>query len=37
MQIARGEAGDELAWIQQNRELVARQLQDAGFVFGATR
>jgi hexulose-6-phosphate isomerase len=35
MQIARSEAGQELAWIRQNRELVVNQLHDAGFVFGA--
>ncbi len=37
MQIARGEAGKELAWIRHNRELVLSQLQAAGFVFGANR
>ena len=37
MQIARGEAGKELAWIQHNREFVLNQLQAAGFVFGANR
>jgi hexulose-6-phosphate isomerase len=37
MQIARGEAGKELAWIWHNRELVLSQLQAAGFVFGANR
>ncbi|HEY6301835.1 MAG TPA: TIM barrel protein [Terriglobales bacterium] len=37
MQIARGEAGKELAWIQHNRELVLGQLQAAGFMFGANR
>ena len=37
MQIARGEAGKEPAWIRQNRELVLNQLQAAGFFFGADR
>jgi hexulose-6-phosphate isomerase len=37
MQIARGEAGKELGWIRQNRELVLSQLQAAGFPFGAGR
>jgi hexulose-6-phosphate isomerase len=37
MQIARGEAGKELGWIRQNRELVLGQLQAAGFVAGAGR
>jgi L-ribulose-5-phosphate 3-epimerase len=37
MQIARGEAGKELAWIRHNRDLVLGQLQVAGFVFGANR
>jgi hexulose-6-phosphate isomerase len=37
MQIARGEAGGELAWIRDNRERVLNQLQAAGFVPGATR
>ena len=37
MQIARGEVGKELAWIQQNRKLVGIQLQAAGFVLGAGR
>ncbi|MGA2236396.1 MAG: sugar phosphate isomerase/epimerase family protein [Terriglobales bacterium] len=37
MQIARGDAGKELAWIRHNRELVLSQLQAAGFVFGANR
>ncbi len=35
MQMARGEAGKEPAWIRSNRELVLRQLQAAGFVLGA--
>jgi hexulose-6-phosphate isomerase len=37
MQIARSGAGQELAWIQQNRELVVNLLRDAGFVAGASR
>lgn len=37
MQIARGEAGKELAWIRHNREIVLNQLQAAGFVLGADR
>jgi L-ribulose-5-phosphate 3-epimerase len=37
MQIARGEAGQELPWIRQNREIVVKQLRDAGFVVGANR
>ncbi len=37
MQIARSEAGQELAWIRQNRENVVGQLRDAGFAVGATR
>jgi hexulose-6-phosphate isomerase len=37
LQIARGEAGKELAWIRQNRELVLSQLQAAGFDVGAKR
>ncbi len=37
MQIARGEAGQELAWIRHNRELVLTQLQAAGFVPGTNR
>jgi L-ribulose-5-phosphate 3-epimerase len=37
MQIARGEAGKELAWIRHNREVVLNQLQAAGFAFGANR
>jgi L-ribulose-5-phosphate 3-epimerase len=37
MQIARGEAGKEPAWIRHNRELVLSQLQAAGFVVGANR
>jgi hexulose-6-phosphate isomerase len=35
MQVARGEAGKELGWIRQNRELVLNQLQAAGFASGA--
>jgi L-ribulose-5-phosphate 3-epimerase len=35
MQIARAEAGKELAWIRHNRELILSQLREAGFVFGA--
>jgi hexulose-6-phosphate isomerase len=35
MQIARGEAGKEAAWIRQNRELVCGYLQTAGFARGA--
>jgi L-ribulose-5-phosphate 3-epimerase len=34
MQIARGEPGMELDWIERNRELVLSQLQTAGFVPG---
>ena len=37
MQIARGDAGKELAWIRHNRDRVLSQLQAAGFVFGANR
>jgi L-ribulose-5-phosphate 3-epimerase len=37
MQIARGDAGQELAWIRHNRELVVSQLQAAGFEAGANR
>jgi hexulose-6-phosphate isomerase len=37
MQIARGEAGKEPAWIRHNRELVLSQLQAAGFALGANR
>jgi L-ribulose-5-phosphate 3-epimerase len=37
MQIARGEAGKELAWIRHNRELVLAQLRAAGFELGASR
>jgi len=37
MQIARGEAGKELAWIRHNRQLVLSQLQAAGFVSGAAQ
>jgi hexulose-6-phosphate isomerase len=37
MQVARGEAGKELAWIRHNRALVLNQLRDAGFVLGANR
>lgn len=37
MQIARGDAGKELAWICHNRELVLNQLQTAGFAVGANR
>ncbi len=37
MQIARGDAGKELAWIRHNREVVLSQLQAAGFVCGARR
>lgn len=35
MQIARGEAGKELAWIRHNRKLVLSHLHAAGFVVGA--
>jgi hexulose-6-phosphate isomerase len=35
LQIARAEAGNELAWMRRNRELVLNQLREAGFVFGA--
>lgn len=37
MQIARGEAGQELAWMQQNREIVMGQLRAAGFAAEASR
>jgi L-ribulose-5-phosphate 3-epimerase len=37
MQIARGDAGKELAWIRHNREIVRSQLQAAGFGWGANR
>ena len=37
MQIARGDARKELAWICHNRELVLNQLQTAGFAVGANR
>jgi L-ribulose-5-phosphate 3-epimerase len=37
MQIARGEPGEELAWIRHNRELVLAQLRAAGFELGANR
>jgi hexulose-6-phosphate isomerase len=37
MQIARGESGKELAWIQHNLQLVVSLLRAAGFVFGVTR
>jgi hexulose-6-phosphate isomerase len=37
MQIARGEAGKELGWIQHNREVVTGYLRAAGFACGATR
>jgi len=37
MQIARAEAGKELAWIRHNRELVLNQLHAAGFDVGANR
>jgi len=37
MQIARELPGMELDWITKNRELVAKQLQIAGFVTGANR
>jgi L-ribulose-5-phosphate 3-epimerase len=37
MQIARGDAGKELAWIRHNHELVLSQLQTAGFAVGANR
>jgi Putative L-xylulose-5-phosphate 3-epimerase len=37
MQIARGEPGQELAWVRHNRELVVSQLQEAGFAIGANR
>jgi hexulose-6-phosphate isomerase len=37
MQVARGEAGKEPAWIRHNRDLVLSQLETAGFVLGANR
>lgn len=37
MQIARSEAGQELAWIRHNLELVLSQLEAAGFVLRAHR
>ena len=37
MQIARGEEGNEPAWIRHNRELVVSLLGAAGFVCGAKR
>jgi hexulose-6-phosphate isomerase len=37
MQIARAEAGNELPWIRQNRELVLSQLREARFVVGSNR
>lgn len=35
MQIARSEAGKELAWIRHNREVVVSLLREAGFLSGA--
>jgi hexulose-6-phosphate isomerase len=37
MQIARGEAGKEAAWIKHNRKLVGAYLQAAGFADEAKR
>jgi hexulose-6-phosphate isomerase len=37
MQIARGVAGEEVAWIRQNREMVVGLLDAAGFVCEAKR